>query len=623
MPKDSVKKHGDWAWAYDIECYPNYFCVVVDSIHDDTQLTFEVWYDPFELDKPVCDLIALQTFFANHDNFVGFNNLSYDDIVMHKALSIRNYDAKLICDELYSLSKSIIANQVKRIPFSERDFKSLDLFRLWHFNNAARSMSLKRVEAAIGFKNIRDLPYDPDEFVLREQSMELLEYCKNDVAATKAFHLYNNPETREDTLAKLKLRDTLSEQYGYDFTNLPDASIGEKIMLSYMSEALEIPSYILRSFKTERDRIDVKDIIFDYIKFDSVELNLILDQYNNLVLPQKFKTTQEFGGVDYVFGLGGLHAAIAGTHESDEDTMILSVDVASYYPNLAIKNRLYPEHLSEKFCEVYESLYDRRKSIPKSNPMNGALKLALNGAYGKSKDKWSFLYDPKFTMSITINGQLLLAMLAERIQLAGGQIIMANTDGLECMINRSDYDKILNICKDWEKLTSLTLEYDEYRKMFVRDVNNYIAVNTDGKVKYKGDFEIEKELHKDHSAKVVRIAVENYVLHGIPVGVTIKNHPKIEDFFVYARCRKTSVLCYEHNSKDVQLQRMNRLLVVDEGHEMYKRFTDGRKISVYKGYELLDCNDMNSIKPFTINYNFYIEEADKLIQSVEKFNNVL
>jgi hypothetical protein len=38
-------------------------------------------------------------------------------------------------------------------------------------------------------------------------------------------------------------------------------------------------------------------------------------------------------------------------------------------------------------------------------------------------------------------------------------------------LNRNDYDKFVQICKDWEKLTSLELEYVHYNKMIIRDVN--------------------------------------------------------------------------------------------------------------------------------------------------------
>jgi len=227
-------------------------------------------------------------------------------------------------------------------------------------------------------------------------------------------------------------------------------------------------------------------------------------------------------------------------------------------------------------------------------------------------------------MFITINGQLLLAMLAEKLTKAGAQVIMANTDGLECIISKVDYDAIIKICEEWESLTNLTLEYETYRKMFVANVNNYCAITTSGKLKQKGAFEVNKWINKDHSKRVVPIAVQEYVQNGTPVEVTIRNHDKVEDFFVFVRCKKTSMLCHELDGEDSPLQRINRLIVSKSGVPMYKRFTDGRKIGVYVGNLLSDFNLITDekLEDVEINYDYYIKEANKLIQSVESFNDL-
>ena len=41
-------------------------------------------------------------------------------------------------------------------------------------------------------------------------------------------------------------------------------------------------------------------------------------------------------------------------------------------------------------------------------------------------------------------------------------------------------------------MTQLQLESVEYKKMIIGDVNNYIAITTDGKVKCKGRFEFDE-----------------------------------------------------------------------------------------------------------------------------------
>lgn len=108
-------------------------------------------------------------------------------------------------------------------------------------------------------------------------------------------------------------------------------------------------------------------------------------------------------------------------------------------------------------------------------------------SYGKFGDEYSFLYDPKVMLEICLNGQLLIAMLCERLSfIPGVTIIQANTDGVTIRIPKARRGEMQDICKKWEKMTSLELEYASYRKMVISNVNNYMAQTTDGKIKDKG-----------------------------------------------------------------------------------------------------------------------------------------
>ena len=77
-------------------------------------------------------------------------------------------------------------------------------------------------------------------------------------------------------------------------------------------------------------------------------------------------------------------------------------------------------------------------------------------SYGKSGEESSFLYDPKYTMTTTINGQLLLSMLLEEILTNSESILLqGNTDGLTFHVLRTELDTVLNICKNWEEKTKM------------------------------------------------------------------------------------------------------------------------------------------------------------------------
>ena len=126
-------------------------------------------------------------------------------------------------------------------------------------------------------------------------------------------------------------------------------------------------------------------------------------------------------------------------------------------------------------------MYDQRKSYPKGSAENAMLKLALNGTYGKSNDKYSIFYDPKFTMTITIGGQLTLCLLIDMFYREGinFKMVMANTDGITIAVTKDDDERMIRIVKCWEDKVKLQMERVDYSKMFIRDVNNYLGVYKD------------------------------------------------------------------------------------------------------------------------------------------------
>ena len=111
-------------------------------------------------------------------------------------------------------------------------------------------------------------------------------------------------------------------------------------------------------------------------------------------------------------------------------------------------------------------------------------------------------------MKITINGQLSLSMLAERLlTIPDLMIVQVNTDGITVKYKSIYKSMYKEICEQWQKDVKLELEYADYSQMCIRDVNNYIARYTNGKVKLKGAY-VSDELgwHQNHSAKVIQMA---------------------------------------------------------------------------------------------------------------------
>jgi len=380
----------------------------------------------------------------------------------------------------------------------------------------------------MNFHNVMEskVPHTKEDITLEEVD-DILEYNLNDVLATLAFY--------EKSINKIELRKTLNKTYDLHCSNFSDSKIGERLILKLYCEKTGKYIWDVNKLRTHRDKIELKNCILNYITFKDDKFNKLLNKLKNLTITDTkgdFKESIVHKRMKYDFGSGGIHGICgSGIYESDDKYIIKTADVASLYPNLAITNNFYIEHLGIEFIEVYKLIIQMRLAAKAegNTTLADGFKLSANSVYGKSNDINSFLFDPLFTMRITFNGQLLLAMLAEELaDIEDSQVIMINTDGIEIKIPRDKEEEYYNICKRWEEKTKLVLEYDDYQKMIIRDVNNYCAININGKKKYKGAFEIDKVVgsepayHKDNSFKIIPIALSEYFFNNIPIEQTIK-----------------------------------------------------------------------------------------------------
>lgn len=251
--------------------------------------------------------------------------------------------------------------------------------------------------------------------------------------------------------------------------------------------------------------------------------------------------------------------------------------------------------------------------------------------YGKSNEDKSFLYDSLYTFRTTIAGQLFICMWAERWVKAVPELkfIQTNTDGQTIYVPRKDLDKIRQVNEQLTQETGLTIEETIYSKMGVRDVNNYFAVYEDSTkenehIKLKGDYEIDKEYHKDPSMRIVPIAVKNYFVYGISIEETIKNHNDIFDFCLRLKTNSSCKPYYEFindegKQEKLELNRTTRYYISNKGGALSKYFSDGRITRVNTGYvtTLFNVYKKKEMKDYNINYDFYLTEARKLINGIE------
>ena len=643
--------------VYDIETFPNVFTLSAIGADSDDAATWEISERRNDIESLTAWLHRLAT---ERIDMIGFGNTRFDYPVIHELLkSPATATPASLFQKAYSIIRS--SDRFAHVVWErDRFIPQIDLFKIHHFDNIARSTSLKALQFNMRAPSVEDLPFEPNTMLRPDQIDTLCAYNIHDVLETKRF--FNH--SRE----AIEFRRYLTEKYQRDFMNHNDTKIGKDYFI--MRLEAERPGSCYRDrqpVQTYRSEIRLRDVILPYIRFQHPEFVRVWSWLMGQTITDTRGALSDvscaINGFEFHFGTGGIHGSVTRQHvKSDADHALIDLDVTSYYPSIAIVNGLYPLHLGELFCEIYADVMKQRVAYKKGSPENQMLKLALNGVYGDSNNPYSPFYDPQYTMSITINGQLLLCMLAEKLIAAVPDLMMVqiNTDGLTIRINRKYEWIVKDVCEWWQKTTRLGLEETRYKEMFIRDVNNYFALSESGKIKRKGAYEsappgerIPLGWHQDCSALVVPKAVEKVILTGADIETTIRDHRDPFDFMLRAKAPRGSHLTHGENP----VQKTTRYYVALEGAPLFKisppveggnvgwykpargvshaKYVEWhnshgnvwnpdihtknkstyaiRKMQICAGWNVAICNRADAFSWNNVNFDWYIAEAKKLI----------
>jgi hypothetical protein len=631
-------------YVYDEEQLRNCFMCGFYSRNTGRIHTFTIWW--FEGEE-VNELDLLYNFLEQEIALIGYNNLGYDYPKLHYMLVNKKRFLSLptnkLLDLLYQRTQDIIkADNKWQYTIKKPLIPQLDVYKIWHYDNMARRTSLKSLQVAMRWHNVMDMPHGPHDMVDREQMNSIKVYNDNDILSTDAFF--------EITKKKgfLDLRRSIYDLYGFDCTNYSDVKIGETINSHVYSKKTGLYYNQYSKKRTKRSIIHVRECIPDSISFKTPVLQDFLDKLRvkSFTLEEDFEYTLHIGDNHYTFAKGGLHSIDSPKIVECEDCKLREADVGGMYPATMIMYKYFPKHLGIEWLDGLSENFNKRntelkplvsklkktgekKSILYRNTkaMSDAIKLSLNGGgYGKTKSDFSWMYDPLVTFQVTITGQLSLLMLIEDFELAGIEIISANTDGVvtKCLPEQEEvYQKI---CSDWEILTMYTLEQTTYDKLIFSHINSYIARITHpySDIKYKGEFEIDKDYHKDHSKRIVPIALKRYFLDDIPVEQTITNHlyagdyNGIKNYGIYDFCMTQKVgKQYEVFWGNSKVQRINRYYITPKGKgRSLLKYKKGKPANMVKGSATQIFNVFKEDE-YQVYYPYYINEAKKLINKIE------
>lgn len=522
----AAKKETGSIFLFDVESFENYFLVGFKCYETGKYVYFEsIDNEPIQSDW--------LHYMVSNFCIVGFNSFEYDITIISMAIAGHSVTALKQATEEMILQGLRPADICKKYHFEIPFCNHIDLIEV-----APLVGSLKVYGARLHCHHLQDLPFDPATVLTREQIAVVRSYNFND--------LDNSELLLRELHPHLELRASLGNEFGKDLRSRSDAQLAQEIINDEIARisgkqpkrpghekfigssfTYNSPSYIY--FNISNLVSGVKEIC---------EAKIFVNDNGHVRCPPEIENREmQIGGNLYRIGMGGLHSKEQRQALTTGEYRILDRDVTGYYPNMILKNNFTPRHLGASFIEALQNIVDRRYKAKKDGDkvVADSLKIASNGTFGKLSDPYSTLYDPKMMVQTTLTGQLSLLMAIERLTLAGFQVVSANTDGIVTLCPHSRYDEFVGIFQQWERETGLETEETEYKGLYSRDVNNYIAIKMNGKHKAKGVYSevgsaLNSPLSKNPTSFVCIDAAVARLLDGTPIADTIAACQQIERF---------------------------------------------------------------------------------------------
>lgn len=594
-------------FVFDSEIYPNY-CLFAFRGVDSKKAVY------FEMDNEPCGLtlhIEKMRWVLKNKCIVNFNGRKFDFVISALALN------GATTEQLWEATTMLITYQMRGQDVLAKfkcpklgKINQIDLIDL-----TALSPGLKVCAGRLHAKRMQDLPFPAGKHLSYEQIRILFMYCFNDLDNTEL--LFNSLKEQ------IKVREDTGARYNLDLRSHSDPQMAEAIIsteIKRITGQKKIPTTMLEPGTWYR-YIPPK-----FIQFQTPMLNAVLERVCNAVFhvaekdgniimpPELAQDTVKINKAEYQMGIGGLHSTESRVcHVADENYFIADTDVTSYYPSLILNAGFMPQNLGQNFLRVYRNIVQERIAAKKAgnNVVAECLKIVVNGTFGKLGSMYSIMYAPNLMIQVTITGQLSLLMLIEALELAGIEVVQANTDGIVVKCLRSMEGTFNAIVKVWEKHTGFDTEEVRYKGLYSRDVNNYFAVyETPQKkklFKLKGVYG-ETAPKKNAVNEICIDAATSFMANRTPIEDTIRNCTMLKKFTTMRRVKGGGV-------KDgLYLGKIIRWYYSTEAQGEIVSAATGNKVA--RTDNAKPCMDLPDELPKDIDYQWYITETYKILEEI-------
>jgi hypothetical protein len=641
----------------DTECYPNYW-IIGFRYHDDPNVTFSfVKYNDSPLDIPAIVNILHQV------TIITFNGNHYDEnMILYALCGATN-------EQLFQLNNLIILGGAKSWEVKRNILEPYYGFGgrpdwLDHIDISEPApgvkVSLKIYMGRTHSRKMQDLPIIPGTLIT-DADLELMEtYRGNDEEGT--FDLFNKIRDRIDLRIKMseKFGVDANGRYILDLRSKSDAQIAEAVIRERLGFKVDKPfwphgtefkytppafvRFITPQLQTMFEMVKAavfktsdKDQVYEGDEVDDSGKPIKIK--TGIIMPDEVKQCRiTIGNSVYKFGIGGLHSMEHGrAYIAGNGWTISDHDATSFYPITILNNGYYPKQMGPKFLEVYGAIvYERiddKGNLKYCEEMaeqaqaamyaeyhtywdewrkyfkteESSLKIVINGSFGKFGSKYSILFSPDLLIQTTITGQLSLLMLIESLEQAGISVVSANTDGIVVLCPPGMQFIRDEVIKAWEVQTRYTTEQTDYVALYSRDVNNYLAVKPNGKVKRKGVF-AEPTLQKSPNNTICVEAVVQYLTTGKPMADTITGCTDVRQFLTIRGVKGGAV------KGDILLGKAVRWYYALNEYGTINYKTNGNRVPRSEGARPL--MELPDTLPGDIDYNWYIREANAILTEI-------
>ena len=588
----------------------------------------------------------------NNVFFISFNGIDYDNLVInyffkhYNVFKQNNFTPLDICLSLKEFSDYVINcqdshndSEIKKYKYHNK-WIDIDLFRYWaKATRKNRKISLKGLGIQLNHDRVQELPYDFNKTL-----------TENEIEIVKDYNINNDLVITDKLCERMKSqiiqRQRANEKYGFNCWSWDGVKLGLQILLYEYCKEFNIDKSDIIGLRSKLEPIKIERLISHKVQFtetekvihQKVEDGKVVYYCNSFyTLLEHLKSrvvsdTDELAysvilhGVKYDIKSGGLHSF--HNPEIVEPDLLKVIyrdkDVQSYYPSLGAEYGYVPSHLPGMDKVVKRIKAERIVFKEEGNIEDAELyKLALNGGYfGNLNSEYTPMYDPKQLLAVTLNGQMFLLMFCEKMIEAGIQVDSCNTDGVTCIIPKELEQKYEEISKWWEQLTLMKLEAEDYIKIIRGNINNYLGIKSNNKIKEKGIwFLTNPELGLSVNALIIAKVLQLYYTKNIPIEESI-NNPEKYGFTIFDYCYSNKISKdYEVYWNNIKQQNLNRFYIGGRTSPyLYKKKkTKTTMENVLKGFgvELYNNHIEKPFKEYKVNTQYYISKTREILFELE------